>query len=469
MSSAAEPAGVTGAAGGRTIVWPIFALVIASVLVATAVFIAVTFSGPPPMPRPYALAGVARALRTGQVADAVAADPWRDSEMRPPLGPAGPPDLPGTPDRMRPPARTIDLRLATRAAPPLPRDGERADPRRQAAIAALLGVVPADVRVFAEDDRFAADSFLVGDFTIALHTGQGWRVIQSAHRPFLTRWHWVTMAAMLAAVLALSIPAFALARAISRPLRRLARAAEQARAGAALPPLPHGGSREVRELTRAVEAMHARLAGHAEARTAMLGGIAHDLGTPLARLAFWIEQLPEPAHGRASADIDEMRAMIAATLAFARDESGERPALRVDLGSLLDSLVDDMAAGGAPVAIVPGARVRVRGEPVALRRLFANLIENAVRYGDRADVAWALQSGSVVVTIADHGPGIDPAAADRLFDPFVRGEKSRNRATGGTGLGLAIVRSIATRHAGTATLENGVTGAIARVTLPLSD
>jgi signal transduction histidine kinase len=73
----------------------------------------------------------------------------------------------------------------------------------------------------------------------------------------------------------------------------------------------------------------------------------------------------------------------------------------------------------------------------------------------------------VEVTVDDHGPGIDPATVERLFEPFVRGDPSRNRATGGTGLGLAIVRSIAHRHGGDAVLENGLTGARARVTLPL--
>ncbi|MGJ3626736.1 sensor histidine kinase [Sphingomonas sp. MMS24-JH45] len=114
-------------------------------------------------------------------------------------------------------------------------------------------------------------------------------------------------------------------------------------------------------------------------------------------------------------------------------------------------------------------RAVVRGNSTALRRLFANLIENAVRYGDRAVVGWRVEGGSVDAWVADEGPGIDPAQAERLFQPCVRGDPSRNRATGGTGLGLAIARSIATRHGGAATLENGEKGAIARVVLPLAD
>ncbi len=199
----------------------------------------------------------------------------------------------------------------------------------------------------------------------------------------------------------------------------------------------------------------------------MLGAIAHDLGTPLSRLAFRVEQLPEPARARAAEDIGEMRAMIAATLALARDEAQRTEAVRVDLGSLLDSLVEDMAVAGCAVSLSPGPRAVVRGDSGALRRIFQNLIENALRYGGAAALDWRVAHGEVTVTIDDPGPGLGGADPDRLFEPFVRGDPSRNRATGGTGLGLAIVRTLVVRHGGTARLEdrpNG--GARATVTLP---
>ena len=117
-----------------------------------------------------------------------------------------------------------------------------------------------------------------------------------------------------------------------------------------------------------------------------------------------------------------------------------------------------MAVAGAAVTLVPGPRAVVRGDPGALRRLFANLVENALRYGLSAAIGWRIVGGSVEITVDDRGPGIDPAQAERLFEAFVRGDPSRNRSTGGTGLGLAIVRSIATRHGGEAGLENRVGG-----------
>jgi signal transduction histidine kinase len=162
-----------------------------------------------------------------------------------------------------------------------------------------------------------------------------------------------------------------------------------------------------------------------------------------------------------------MRAMIGAALRFARDDAGAHVDQRIDLGSLLESIADDMQGSGGAVTANPGPRVIVRGDPTGLRRLFANLIENAVRYGDRATLHWQVGGGHVDVLIDDHGPGFDPALAERLFEPFVRGDPSRSRETGGTGLGLAIVRSLAEVHRGTVSLERGPDGGRVRVRLPL--
>ena len=181
------------------------------------------------------------------------------------------------------------------------------------------------------------------------------------------------------------------------------------------------------------------------------------------------EHLPDAARERAERDIDEMRSMIRDTLAFARGEASDGEGALVDLSSLLDSLAEDMRVGGSDVAVETGARMVVRGDPQALRRAFTNLVGNAIRYGDRACVRARPDGNRAVVTVEDDGPGIDPLQAERLFEPFVRGEASRNRATGGTGLGLAIVRSVAARHGGTVSLANRPGGGgIATVTLPLA-
>ncbi len=436
----------------HSIAQPIFALVIASVVAATAILFFVTFSGPPPRVPPRPLEAITAALR-GLPPPPLPPEFRRFLAMR-----RGPREWHVEP-----------LQTATTAVAPVPRWREKPDTLTQARVAALLRADPRTVLAFTELSPRGGGRELFGSFTVAWHLPRGWRVVRSPPLPLFTRWHLNTLLAMLVAIVALSIPAWMLSRAISRPLARLAAAADRAGTGAPLPPLPEGG-REVRELAHAVSTMHARLASHAESRTAMLAAIAHDLGTPLSRLAFWVEQLPDGARDRAVADIDELRAMIAEVLRFARHDVGRREETLVELSSLLDSVAEDMAVGGAAVTVAAGPRAVVSGDPSGLRRLFANLIGNALRYGDSAELAWWIADGRVVVSVADRGPGVDPAQAERLFEPFVRGDPSRNRSTGGTGLGLAIVRSIATRHGGTAALANRVdaAGAVATVTLPLA-
>lgn len=445
--------------GGRSIAWPIFALVIGAVIAATAILFTVTFSGPPPMLRPRPL---------DEVAAALSEKPWHPAP-RPAFTMHAPGPGMGPPPE-HDPGFAQPLRISTSTTPPEVGWRESADVRTAAAIAALIGRPAADIRAFTEMPPRIAGGELFGRFTVAIRVPQGWRIVRSAALPAFTRWHTKTLIAMLAAIAALSIPAWAISRAITRPLRDLADAAARARAGAMRPDFPAGGAGEVRMLTAAVSAMHDRLSGHAAQRTAMLGAIAHDLGTPLTRLAFWAERLPDDARERALADIAEMRTMIADTLRFAADDVQSRGEARVEIGSLIESLVDDVQAAGAPVEVVPGPRAIVRGDAVALRRLLANLITNAVRYGTRAEVSWAVDAAAVTILVRDEGQGIDPAEAERMFAPFVRGDPSRNRTTGGTGLGLAIVRSIAERHGGSASLRNrdDRRGGEAGVTLPLS-
>ncbi|TGX46603.1 HAMP domain-containing protein [Sphingomonas naasensis] len=389
------------------------------------------FSGPPPWFRPTPIARVADALRTGQVPETV-----RGIEV----------------------ARIDEDRFG--------RSDEQPSAARDAAIAALIPAPADEVQGFYQFPPHDPDSDLHGSFTVGRRAGDGWIIVSTAAPPTFTGWHLRRLAGMLLTLAVLSVLAWYVARRISRPIRELAHAATRARLGAR-PAIPRGGPREVRELAEAVEAMQDRILQQAEGRTAMLAAIAHDLGTPLSRIAFWVEQLPEAARDRAAADIDEMRAMLGAVLRFTRDDRNQTQHARLDLGSLIESLGDDLAAAGMPVEVDFGPRVIVEGDPAALRRLFTNLVENAVRYGDRARLCWSVSANWAEVLVEDEGPGFPTGRAEALFAPFVRGEASRNRATGGTGLGLAIVRSIAEAHGGEVALETRAAGGgRVRVRLP---
>lgn len=407
----------------------ILLLVIAAVAAATAVTYAITFGGPPPRPAPIAVAAIAHELAGRAVHD------------------------------------TSGRQMVAAAELTKFRASEAPNPAIDAGIAAELGVSAAQIEGRYDAEAMPGRNEVRGGFTVHWHAANGARSVQTASQPIITRWHIVTFGGMLVALIALLIPAWWIARRISRPLRRLAAAADDARLGRPVA-IPRDGPREVANMADAFAAMQTRLAGEIEGRAAMLAAIAHDLGTPLSRIAFHVEQLPDTARDRAAADIEEMRAMLGQVLLIARDERvGER--VRVDLGSVIEALVDDLAAAGRPASATPGPRVLVNGDPAALRRLFANLIENAIRYGERARVAWTMADGGATVTIADDGPGFDPALAERMFEPFVRGDPSRNRATGGSGLGLAIVRTLAEAHGGTVRLGSDAGGGVVTVTLPI--
>jgi len=200
----------------------------------------------------------------------------------------------------------------------------------------------------------------------------------------------------------------------------------------------------------------------------MVGAIAHDLRTPLTRLRFRIEGLPDEQRAKISADIDQMEEMISAALNFVRDTTrpGERTPL--ELSSLLESLCDEMAETGAATEVESGEKVILEGDPMALRRLFSNLLENAVKFGGRARTRVFREEANAVVEIEDDGPGIPPQDTEKVFEPFYRREPSRSRQTGGIGLGLAVVRSIARGHGGDVALVNRSGGGLtARVQLPL--
>ncbi|QDZ06966.1 HAMP domain-containing histidine kinase [Sphingomonas panacisoli] len=155
-----------------------------------------------------------------------------------------------------------------------------------------------DAVVYRDLGREAPPDGLAAPFVAGARLNGTWRIAFTPPPAFLSHWHWATILTMAILLVVLSAMGWVITRAISRPLRELAATATRATAGAPLDDLPANAPREVAELGDALKAMHGRLASHAEGRTAMLAAIAHDLGTPLSRLAFWVEQLPDDARAR---------------------------------------------------------------------------------------------------------------------------------------------------------------------------
>jgi signal transduction histidine kinase len=273
---------------------------------------------------------------------------------------------------------------------------------------------------------------------------------------------------LIAGLLFLLPLAWAFTRRLVRPIRDFADTAERAGRGDREVRFVATGPKEVRVAADALDGMQRRISGAVEERTNLIAAIAHDLRTPLARLRFRVEDIPSAKRDAIVRDIDRMDSMIAGVLAFARGE-GRAVRERVDLAALVQSLADDLAGGGADVTVPEADPVEVEGDPLALRRLIGNLLDNAVKYGGGARCRVLARGGKALVLIEDEGPGIPVDQLETLFAPFVRGDAARDPATGGVGLGLAIARAIARSHGGEVRLRRGTQhGLCAEVELPLA-
>lgn len=259
----------------------------------------------------------------------------------------------------------------------------------------------------------------------------------------------------ISTLLVLAVAAFFIVRYITRPLRHLADAAERLGRGENVQPLDeHKGPEELRRVAAAFNAMGMRIHRFVSDRMRMLAAVSHDLRTPLTNLRLRVELLDdEDTRRRMLATLDELRQTAESMLALAREEAADEPR-PADLSSLVESVCTDLAEAGQPVTCEPTEKLPLVCRPVALRRVVRNLVENAVLYGGSARVTLARYGGELHVRVDDDGPGIPPADQERVFEPFVRLEASRNRRTGGAGLGLAIARSLARAHGGDVILTN---------------
>lgn len=296
--------------------------------------------------------------------------------------------------------------------------------------------------------------------------------LNAAYAKAMPNAFWTSQSAISLALTAVILSAIAIlgARAITRPLRRLANAAELFGRGEAVPRLPESGPDDIRQTAEAFNRMQERLQRFVGDRTRMLAAISHDLRTPLTSLRLRAEFVQDhDLQEKMLKTIEEIQTMTEAALAYAREDAAVESTRTVDLSALVGSLCDDLADLGQNVTVRDGPKVLYRCRPDALRRAIRNLVENAVRYGERATVSVVRKTDSIDIVVDDAGPGIPPADMEQVFAPFFRLEQSRNRETGGVGLGLSIARAIARHHGGDILLENRPAGLHTIIRLPLID
>lgn len=283
-------------------------------------------------------------------------------------------------------------------------------------------------------------------------------------------WNRIALLSFLVSSLAVAAVAAAAVRAQTRSLRALAEASERFGRGESVAPLDARGPAEVAAAAQAFNTMQARLGAYLRDRLRLLAGISHDLRTPLTTLRLKAEFVDDAeVRDGLVATIEELTTICEATLAFSRAEATTEPTQSRDLAELAEEIAAEFAAAGQDVRADPAAPLPYPCRPVALKRALRNLVENAVRYGERARIAVRAETGGVTIRVDDDGPGLPADQVDEAFKPFVRLEASRSRETGGLGLGLAIARSIVQAHGGTLSLANRPGGGLrAQIELPPS-
>lgn len=273
---------------------------------------------------------------------------------------------------------------------------------------------------------------------------------------------------LTAFLVSIAFLAYLVARMTTRPLKQLAQAAKELGQDINHAPLELAGASEIRQASAAFNAMQARIRQYIFQRTQMLAAITHDLQTPLTRMRLRLEKVPDPdLQQRLIGDLSAMQEMVREGLVLARSMDTTEAMQVLDLDSLLDSVCSDAADASQRVTLAGQAGIAVLGRPLDLRRCLSNLIDNAVKYGQRAEVTVERAGGAARIRIRDFGPGIAQEEQARVFEPFYRIESSRSRESGGTGLGLTIARNIAEQHGGSIALANHAEGGLeVALTLP---
>lgn len=328
-------------------------------------------------------------------------------------------------------------------------------------------------RSLAQMDNVAGDSIECVEIDLALDHGRWLHTRQSLPTQSLWREGWQLLRfSLIVGIPPVLILMYVFVNRILRPTAALTAAAENMSRGERIDPLTIQGPDEIREIALAFNDMQERMTRFVDERTRMLAAISHDLRTPLTSLELQAAMLPESEErDEMLRTLDEVRQMVNETLSFAHQNARGEASEQVDLVQLMDDVLDRQRDLGHEVELRAPSRLSYRCRPLALKRALSNLIENALRHGQRAEVSMRRdqRDGDILIDIADHGPGIPEHLLERVFEPFFQLDPSRNREDkgNGVGLGLATARDCIRAHGGNIHLHNRASGGlVASIVLP---
>ena len=253
----------------------------------------------------------------------------------------------------------------------------------------------------------------------------------------------------------------------TKPLVKLAKAAERFGKGDYVNDFRASGSLEIRKAALEFDRMAKRINRHLNQRAEMLSGISHDLRTPLTRLKLQLAMLKQKdVSEKMSKDIDEMEKMLNDYLQFAKNQSQENT-VNININNLLNTIKKDFNNNKLTFRN-NSETIELQGRPTSLRRAFENIIQNGLIYGNKVYVDVHKGNKRALVTIEDDGPGISEDQHKNVFKPFFRLDKSRSLNQSGVGLGLAIVEDIINSHGGNIQLNKSqYNGLQVKISLPL--
>ncbi len=252
----------------------------------------------------------------------------------------------------------------------------------------------------------------------------------------------------------------------TRPLVRLAKAAERFGKGDYVNDFRPSGASEIRKAAYEFDRMAKRINRHLNQRSEMLSGISHDLRTPLTRLKLQLAMIEQKnISNNMSKDIDEMENMLNDYLQFAKTQSQEET-ISINLLNLFDEIKKDLK--NENLNIISHETTFLKGRRSALKRCFENVIQNSLIYGEKVYINIQKSPNRLIIIIEDDGPGIPEEQFKNVFKPFFRLDKSRSLNKSGVGLGLAIVEDIINSHGGNIQLgKSKYNGLQTKISLPI--
>ncbi|MEL6364244.1 MAG: ATP-binding protein [Pseudomonadota bacterium] len=308
----------------------------------------------------------------------------------------------------------------------------------------------------ARSDDGSAAPVAASMFQISIELNDG-RVLEIRMRPatFFAERSFFLLIAIVCVVAVAAAVGLALAAIAFRPLQRLEREAEAIGGVDAPARLSESGPTEIRRVAAAINRMRSRLGELTREREHMASAVAHDIRTGITRIRLRSSAAETIDAASIESDLAQMERLTSDMLAYARAEEPSAPREIINLREFVADIAADCPMCKDPAQLLSTRQFQIVGDPVALRRLFHNLLENARRYaGGVASIRMERADGGLIVSVEDDGPGMPEDELENAFQPFQRGETSRSKDTGGTGLGLGIARSIARAHGANLTLRN---------------